>query len=71
MDAESGNVRIRSPCTGHQLPSDACNHCVAVVHTTGELGGLWAMRTWPKTFEYEAERIARINQEQQVAARHV
>ena len=39
----SGYVRIRSPCTGHQLPSDACNHCVAVVDTTGELGGLWAM----------------------------
>ena len=49
--------------SGPQLLSDACNHCVVVVDTTGELGGFWSMRTWPKTCQYEAERVARINQE--------
>ena len=52
-----------------QLLSDACNHCVVVVDTTGELGGFWAMRSWPKTFQYEAERVARISQEQRLAHR--
>ena len=47
----------------------ACNHCVVVVDTTGELGGFWAMRSWPKTFQHEAERVARISQEQRLTHR--
>ena len=39
MDAEGGTA-----LTAPQLLSDACNHCVVVVDTTGELGGFWAMR---------------------------
>ena len=38
MDAEGGTA-----LTAPQLLSDACNHCVVVVDTTGELGGFWAM----------------------------
>ena len=44
MDAEGGTA-----LTAPQLLSDACNHCVVVVDTTGELGGFWAMRSWPET----------------------
>ena len=40
MDAEGGTA-----LTAPQLLSDACNHCVVVVDTTGELGGFWAMRS--------------------------
>ena len=64
MDAEGGTA-----LTAPQLLSDACNHCVVVVDTTGELGGFWAMRSWPKTFQYEAERVARISQEQRLTHR--
>ena len=39
MDAEGGTA-----LTAPQLLSDACNHCVVVVDTTGELGRFWAMR---------------------------
>ena len=64
MDAEGGTA-----LTAPQLLSDACNHCVVVVDTTSELGGFWAMRSWPKTCQYEAERVARISQEQRLTHR--
>ena len=42
MDAEGGTA-----LTAPQLLSDACNHCVVVVDTTSELGGLTAASEAP------------------------
>ena len=59
MDAEGGTASATSPRSQRARDMSAprqaalwdwaCNHCVVVVDTTGELGGFWAMRSWPET----------------------
>ena len=54
MDAEGGTASATSPRSQRARDMSAprqaalwdwaCNHCVVVVDTTGELGGFWAMR---------------------------